>query len=423
MFFHSMKYTFLALIRNKSSMFWCFAFPLILGTMFHFAFGGLGKSEQFSAIPVAVVDDTDVKSEASATADIPFESGASADVAYSEWSICDILAPLGEGDEPFLEITYATEEDALHLLEQKEVFGILYIHMPDFSADAASAGDTPDASANAPLTLKLSAEMNSDPLYQSILSSFVEQFNISYDAVAETALTNPKNLPNVLGVLMQKTSYTDAIPLGDGTTDESLNYFFNLISMVCLFSATVGSQIATSNQANLSALGARKCISPVHKLVNILGDLSATLLFNFLTVLLTLFYLMTVLNVNFGTQFGYIALASLCGCLAGISLGFFVGCIGRFGEQTKIGILISVIMTCCMLSGLMIGNMRTLVENRCPLLNRINPSALISDALYALTVYPSHERFFSNLAGILGVSALFALGGFLLVRRKKYASL
>ena len=51
MFFHSMKYTFLALLRDKSAMFWCFAFPLILGTMFHFAFGGLGEDKSFSAIP------------------------------------------------------------------------------------------------------------------------------------------------------------------------------------------------------------------------------------------------------------------------------------------------------------------------------------------------------------------------------------
>ena len=55
MFFHSLKYKFLCLVRDKSLMFWCFAFPLLLGTMFSFAFGSINKPDSFSAIPVAVV--------------------------------------------------------------------------------------------------------------------------------------------------------------------------------------------------------------------------------------------------------------------------------------------------------------------------------------------------------------------------------
>ena len=39
MFFHTMKYTLLNLLRDKGQVFWCIAFPLLLGTMFHFAFG------------------------------------------------------------------------------------------------------------------------------------------------------------------------------------------------------------------------------------------------------------------------------------------------------------------------------------------------------------------------------------------------
>ena len=35
MFFHTMKYTLLNLLRDKGQVFWCVAFPLLLGTMFH----------------------------------------------------------------------------------------------------------------------------------------------------------------------------------------------------------------------------------------------------------------------------------------------------------------------------------------------------------------------------------------------------
>ena len=67
MFFHTMKYTLLNLLRDKGQVFWCIAFPLLLGTMFHFAFGGLGSGESFSAIPVAVV----MQEESSELASLP----------------------------------------------------------------------------------------------------------------------------------------------------------------------------------------------------------------------------------------------------------------------------------------------------------------------------------------------------------------
>lgn len=428
MFFHSMKYSFLILIRTKSQVFWCFAFPLLLGTMFHFAFGGLGKDEAFSPIPVAVVmedgddipeDANDIPSDITALSKIPADLPSSADLSGF---IRALLDSLGEpGEDQFLDITYASEKEALALLEKKEIYGIIHVNVPNISGDLSATDKT--ASIPAPFLLTISAEMNSDPLNQSILSAFVEQFNLEYKTIADICVTHPEKLSNVLDAVSKETAYIAEEASGSGSLDESLTYFFNLIAMTCLFAAMIGSDTAVSNQANLSALGARRCISPVHHLTSLLGNLSAVLLFEFLTILCGLAYYIGVLKIDFGNQFGYVALASLCGCLTGISFGFLIGCLGRFSEGTKFGILMAVIMTCCMLSGLMFGNMRMYVEDICPLINRINPAALISDAFYSLTVYPSHERFFSNIASLLLISAVFCLGGFALVRRKKYASL
>lgn len=398
MFFHSMKYTFLSLIRNKSSMFWCIAFPILLGTMFHFAFGEIGESERFSPIPIAVVREEKASGED--------YTGFLSD----GWSLDEILASLAEGEDALLRITYTTQEKALELLEQKEIYGILTIGNLSF--------DNPS-----PLCLTISQDMSAEPLYQSILSALVEQFHINYQAIANIALTHPDRLPDAMEAVRSEVKYITDVEMKNGSTDPALIYFFNLIAMSCLFAAMVGSEIAIGNQANLSTLGARRCISPVHKLVSILGDICASLLFQFGAVLLSLIYLIAVLKVDFGNQIGLVALASLCGCFAGITLGFWVGSFGQFHRQIKFGILMTVIMGGCMFSGLMIGDMRQRVAETFPLLNYINPSALISDAFYALAIYPSHERFFLNIAGLVGISFLFSLGGFLLVRRKKYASL
>ena len=386
MFFHTMKYTLLTMLRDKGQVFWCVAFPLLLGTMFHFAFGGLGSDESFSAIPVAVVMEEE-----------------SAELR----SMFDSLSEPGE--DQFLEVTYASAADARELLKAKEVYGIITADLPTVS-DYRNAASIEDVSTY-PLSLALSAEMTSDPLYQSILSVLVDRFNIEYSAIAQAAMKDPAKLPALLHTVSEEVSYIRHESLGADSVDESLTYFFNLIAMTCLYAAMIGNTLAISNQANLSDLGARRNVSPVPRLLATLGDLTGALIFEFSSLLITIAYLTLVLKVDFGNHLGGVALTCLCGC------------IGQFSKETKFGFLMAAIMICCFLSGLMIGNMRALVEDFCPLLNRINPAALISDALYSLVVYPSYTRFFTNIAGLLLLSALFCLGGLALVRRKKYASL
>lgn len=64
-------------------------------------------------------------------------------------------------------------------------------------------------------------------------------------------------------------------------------------------------------------------------------------------MLITIAYLTLVLKVDFENHLGGVALTCLCGCLAGLSLGFLVGCIGQFSKETKFGFLMAAIMICC----------------------------------------------------------------------------
>ncbi len=402
MFFHSLKYKFLCLVRDKSLVFWCFAFPLLLGTMFSFAFGSINESDSFSAIPVAVVREEAAQETAEET--MLFDGIK---------MLFDSLS--AEGEQQLFTVSYTSRDEALDLLSRKEICGIFTIRV----ADGRIAGRAADAL----LTLTVSSEMNSDPVSQSILNAFTQQFHMQYLTISDIAVSHPEKLNAVVEKMTEQADYIAEEALGADTLDSSLTYFFNLIAMTCLYAAIAGSTIAIDHQANLSALGARRSISSGHRLPALLGDLTALLFFEFITVLTALVYFIAVLGVDFGTRLDGVMLTGLCGCLTGISLGFLVGCIGRFGSNTKFGILMAVIMTSVFLSGLMVGNMRILVEQFCPLLNRINPAALISDALYALVVYPSGERFFMNLAGLLALSAVFFLAGFVFVRRKKYAAL
>lgn len=382
MFWRSCKYAGKVLLRSKNYLFWCLCFPLVLGTMFHIAFGNMGESEAFVPIKTAVV----------------LEENGSAEFK-------EIMEQLSEpGEDQFLEITFATKEKAEKLLLEKEVSGILY------------EGEE--------IRLAISADMMEyDKLNQSILQAFVQEFSGSYQAMEKIGATHPEKLMDALEVLKEETQYNTQITYADGNMDESLSYFFNLIAMNCLFGCTAGLNVAVGNQANLSTLARRKRISPVPKLISTIGELTATCFLQFCMVCISIFYLWGVLHVDFGNRLGYVLLAVFSGSLSGVTFGFFVGSFGKASQMTKAGILMGTTMLLCFLSGLMVEGMRLFVERYVPFFNKINPAALISDSLYALAVYESPERYFQNIGTLLLMSAVFSLTGITITRRSRYASL
>ncbi len=382
MFTHTFRYTTKYLYRQKGLLFWNLLFPILLGSLFSFAFSGLSADEAFHAIPVAVVpQETDTTS------------------AFQE--VLDTLSKSGE--EQFLSVNYTTDEEALSLLADKEIVGILH--------------------EGTPITLSVSAEMSNMKLEQSILDCFVTQYNIQHRALEQIAATHPEKLATAIELLATDTAYNTETTYSDGDMDKMITYFFNLIAMSCLFASTGGLQIAMHNQANISPLGTRKCISPIPKFISYSGTLCATMLHQFLCVLIALAYFIFVLKINFGNELGYVILTGLLGSMVGVSFGFFIGSIGTFSENVKFGISMAFIMGCSFLSGLMMGDIRIYVEKICPWFNHINPAALISDSFYALTVYQSHERYFINSITLVAISIVFCLFGFMIVRREKYAAL
>lgn len=398
MFIHSFRYSLLQFFRNKTQVFWNLFFPIALATMFHFAFAGLSADEKFDPIPTAVVLKHD--SAASASHESPPES----DYSLYQNSFRETIDALNEpGDDRLFDAVYTTEEEALSLLEKKEIIGILY--------------------EDDPVRLSISAEMTNMKLEQSILNTFVEEYCMYFETIANIASDNPERLPAVIESLSKDVGYIRETSYSDGSMDEMLTYFFNLIAMTCLYAFMGGLQAALQSQANLSALGTRKGISPVPKLLSACGSLLSALVFHFSALCLLLLYLIFALKINFGSEGGFIFFTALIGCIAGISFGFFIGSLGKMNENIKYSLLMAFSMFCSFFSGLMVGNMRILVDQVCPWFNHINPAALITDSFYALSICQSHTRYFENILVLFILSALCCFGGVMMVRRKKYDAL
>src|SRR5699024_10344792 len=106
--------------------------------------------------------------------------------------------------------------------------------------------------------------------------------------------------------------------LGGRTTNTGVQYFFALIAFSCLSGAYLGIKTCCDGQANLSALGARRSVSPMHKLKGILADFAVLILLHYANVLVLTGFIWLVLGVDLGSNPGWVLLVDLAGSLIGV---------------------------------------------------------------------------------------------------------
>ena len=111
------------------------------------------------------------------------------------------------------------------------------------------------------------------------------------------------------------------------------------------------------------------------------------------------------------------------GSIAGLSLGCVIGTILKTNENAKSGILIGVTMFLSFLSGMMGITMKYVIDKNIPILNMINPAAMITDGFYALYYYGFESRYIFNILSLLIFSLIMLLASSISLRRQKYDSI
>ena len=154
----------------------------------------------------------------------------------------------------------------------------------------------------------------------------------------------------------------------------------------------------------------------------ILADMAAGVAIHFASILLLLLYLRLALGIVFSGSPGLILLICFLGSLSGISLGALFGASRlKEGFQTLLSVVVPLVL--CFLAGLMAAGVRQLVEQYAPIINRINPAALICDSLYNLTVYENPGRLAVNLLSLAAICLALTLFACLRMRRIRYDSI
>ena len=372
---HLLKYSFLSKIRNFNIVFWPLVFPLVLGTFFYFAFGNINEAD-FQTVPVAVVKE------------------ASADTFFMTY-----LDEVEKSSPDLLKAEEMSEKEALEALQDKKVEGIYYVGKEP-SLTVAGTG-----------------------IEESILQTVLDSCENTRTTITNIMKKNPQMDMETMKPLLSSDSLVKEVSLGGRTIDGNMQFFYALIAMACLYGCFIGFGSAIGIQANITPLAARRCVTPTHKLKLILTDQLTSFALGYMDVIILILYLRYILNLDFQGQMGKMLVVSFFGSLIGVSMGLFIGSLSKIGEGIKVAVILAISMVCSFLSGLMNSSMKDTVEKHCPIINRINPAALISDAFYCINVYDDPARYYRNLLTLAVMSSALVFASFLLIRRNRYDSI
>ncbi len=373
---HLMKYQFLQIVREWSTMFWALFFPIILGGFFYISFGSGNMGEDMEVLKTAVVE----------------EEGETLEKAV-------FLSFLEELDGDMIEIEVMEEEEALRALNADEAEGIFY------------AGREPG------LTVAKSG------MEQSILKTLLDTYQKNAEMIKTVVKEHPEKIEAAALALEDWKETTEELSVGGRTLDPNISYFFALIAYAALSGMYLGIKECCQSQANLSALGARKSITPTHKLKLILNSFLILTAIQFFNVMVLTGIVQFVFHIDLGGNAGGILLINLLGSMISISLGILIGSISKLSLGMKMGFGALFTLFPGFLAGLMFGNMKNLIEQHCPVINRINPAAVLSDSYYCMAVYNDTARMNRNLLILAAMCVLCMLISFLVIRRERYDSI
>lgn len=391
---HNFKYTIKTLFKSKMLIFWTFLFPLVLGTFFHLAFSDIEENETFKTPDIAIVNnDTYKKNEVLQTAFKHLSDDDSKDKLFN--------------------ITYVDDErDAEELLANNDIIGYLkMMEEPNIVIKENGIYQT---------IFKFATDeiISTSKVYEDIVMKKIDDYLENNNMNVDLEPLYIKIYEEVKNTINESEIFTNDISRAN--LSYTMIEYYTLIAMTCLYGGIIGMSAINKVLPNMSNTGKRMAVAPVKKWKLIFSSAIASFIVELIGLIILFAYTTLVLHVDYGNNLPLIILLSLAGTFTGLSLGIFVASIIKTNENNKTGILIAVTMLGCYLSGMMGITMKYIVDVNAPLVNKINPAAIITDGFYALYYYDSLDRYFINLISLIIIALILLLISTFSLRRQKY---
>lgn len=381
MFLRIFVYKLKELSRKYWLVGWNFVFPLVLASAFFLGFGNMVKEDPdtLQTFDVGYINELD-------------------ESAGFEQVLEELSEENDEGTVLLNLHTYSSKKKAIEDMNSDEIYGF-YVESED----------------------GIETVIRFNGYVSTIMNEIVREYNNYSDVISDISKDHPEKVADAI----------DAISAGDGfisehnfgnNTSQYLQYFYALLAMTSLFSSWISTTMLEGMCANMSERGKRVECSPAYKFVSIAAGILAGTLLQIVSNIIVVIYIQYILGINLGVPMGTMIILCSIGSGLGISAGILMGSMIR-NERLLITVPLFFTMTCSFFSGLMWGQIKQLLQYNCPIINKINPAALLTDAMYIRSTYGPTDEFYQDtfimclmIVGCLIVSTLF-------LRRRKYVSL
>lgn len=400
-------------LREKTQLFWLFAFPIILATMFNGMFGNIAESFELHTLDVAVVEDNAWKTSYGAQTLIEGISSESSALSDNHVKV----SADGKNGTGLINTTKVESiAQAEQLLADGTAQGMLRIddgrlRFSVSQSTQSSASDVMASSSGLDISL-------------TVLGNIVDLYNRNTDVVVDIAKHNPEALMNgkVTGSIGSANGYTKEIQLTNFKPSGTARYYYALLGLAALMAMSFAINVVTMTQANLSALGVRRSVSPLPKSQQLLAGFLSSWLCSFLSLTVAMLYIRFVCHISLGGREWLVweHVSWLRSRRAPRHVGL-ARC--RRFQPRQAGAVHGDRRTLSLFSGLygsFAMQLSDLIAQRTPVLSLLNPAQQITNLFYDILYYDNFKPFFTT-AGILAAMSLVCLAAAtVLLRRQRY---
>ena len=414
-------------LREKSSVFWLFCFPIILSTMFMGMFGNIGEVYEIHTMRFAVVADANF---CKATNARQMLHAMQRDPLRNEGcgNAMEGTAPDTASGQVGSELRNLLELQAVSNV--KEAKGLI-------NADHGVRGyinATEDGLLNLTISRASVAAVNDDTgnsgfsASLNILHGAVGMFNRRTITVTELLNTDP-------GVFRDATftkemgdtpTFTKVVSPTHFKPTESVRFYYALLAMTALMSMTFATTTVCATQANLSALGMRRSLAPLSRFNQLMGGFLASWLCASVSMVVATLYVHFVCKVDFGGRWPVLVLALLLASLTANALGTLIGSLPKLTSGVKIGITTALSCVLSIFSGLYgtgAMNLSDWTQRNAPGFAIVNPTQQITNLFYDLLYYDSYAPFLRTSGILLAMTVLALTLSTIFLRRQRYEHL
>ncbi len=381
MFGRIFVYKLKEIIRNRYMVGWNFLFPLVLATVFYLGFGNLIKDDpdNFNTIEAGYVN---TNSEESSFKDVLDELTK---------ETADNVAVLSLHE-------YQSKDDAITAMNGGEISGFYLEKNNDIETFVIKNG------------------------YEATtLNQIVREYDNKVDVITAIMEDHPENINTAIDMIKDDLSIMEQYDFGNNTSPY-IQYFFALIAMSSLFSSWISTALLEGMCANMTEQGKRFECAPTNKLMAITAGILAGLLLQTVSNAIVVIYVNKILGISFGAPLLNIFMITTIGSGLGISFGVLMGSFIK-NARLLIAVPLCFTMGCSFCSGLMWHQIRQVIESNCPIINRINPAALLTDCLFTRATYGKTDVYYQDIYTMLGMIVICLVISSLCLRRRTYVSI